>query len=203
MDSETLQSISEIAGLFARGFKKIKGICDKLAANNQEVPQTDESSEEITSQMEEDSKINEVDVLLDDFQERTMDYVKSSKLIVGQRRQTLDRFFQCLLQKRVRQDRFKNTWVFNSNKNFPKTHRKAWKKISEDQINEIYLIISDVFEFTFKQIFQRPEKPSYMSKFRWKRREILQSIELPLNIWACKPFRSILLNNHLELGALR
>ena len=206
MNGETLQQLGEIAGLFARAFKKLKGVCDRLAIDvpsfgSRNSPNT-EDEEESSEDMSDDNKIGEDDVLKDDFRDRVNEYVKSRRLIVGQQKQTLERYFEYMLQCRVRMDRYKNSWVYNSKKNLPKTNRRAWKKISPEQVNKIYLTLCDGFE-NFKDIFQQPEKPDDISKYRWRRRGALDRIKLPAEIWECKTIRNLLLKNHLELEPLR
>jgi hypothetical protein len=228
-DQTILKEISQIAALFASGFKKTKNLCDRLVKNlsieakeektnytptnlsntpgtftcsaeegdnGEHEPETESDSSNLTETISHS-------VLQDDFSESTSNYLESRRFLVSHNIDvSLERFFRTILKKNIRSDRFKNTWVHH-NLTIPNTNKKAWKKISEKQLETIYRNIRSEFTNTLQEQLNLVRKPDFLRERTWEKRKYLLSYTFPEEIWRCKPLKTFLLNNHAELPSLR
>ena len=221
-DQTILKEISQIAALFASGFKKTKNLCDRLVknlsieekeektnytpTNLSNTPGTEGGEHEQESGESDSSNLTETishSVLQDDFSESTSNYLESRRFLVSHNIDvSLERFFRTILKKNIRSDRFKNTWVHH-NLTIPNTNKKAWKKISEKQLETIYRNIRSEFTHTLQQQLNLGRKPEFLRERTWGKRKYLLEYTFPVEIWRCKPLKTFLLNNHAELPSLR
>lgn len=204
-DESIFKQLSEICGHFAAGFKKTKKLCDRMIEES-----CDRSTNNLGSENEGDETVEGASgndnptthsILEDDFEESSTGYLKSSSFVISRGiKITLNRFFRNVLKENIRSDRFKNTWV-HYDTTLSNTNKKAWKKISEKQLNKIY----DHLKTQFDEIKQElsASKPEYMKDYTWQKREFMLEYEFPNNIWSCKCLRKYLMNNHAELVSLR
>ena len=209
-DESMLKQISDIAGIFASGFKKTKSLVDKIIRLNKDEfcessdnQQTSNETQGTKRNENVENKTEKIMILNDDFEEYANKYFRSSRFLISRATDaTLNRYFKQILQDRIRSDRFKNTWVHYDN-NIPITNRKSWRKISEKQLDHIYFKLSHQFDEIKSNLRNATQRPDYMKQHTWKKREYILNVELPMNIWGCKQLRKFLTDNHAELVPLR
>ena len=207
-DESIFKQLSEICGHFAAGFKKTKKLCDRMIEESCEEGASTTPTKIVSIDVEgeygqntEKTPTKIVSILEDDFEESTTGYLKSSSFVISRGiKLTLTRFFRNVLKENIRSDRFKNTWV-HYDTTLEKTNKKAWKKISDTQLNKIYFNLKIQFDEIKQEL--GASKPDYIEDYTWKKREFLLEYEFPNNIWSCKCLRKYLMNNHAELVSLR
>jgi hypothetical protein len=204
-DESFFKQLSEICGHFATGFKKGKKLCDRMIVESckEGTPKTETENVVVEGETTQCNPTTPTvrSILEDDFEESSTRYLKSSSFLISRGiPATLNKYFRNVLKENIRSDRFKNTWV-HYDTTLEKTNKKAWKKISDTQLNKIYINLKIQFDEIKQEL--SASKPEYIEDYTWKKREFLLEYEFPQNIWSCKCLRKYLMNNHAELASLR
>jgi ribosome-associated toxin RatA of RatAB toxin-antitoxin module len=198
-----LETLAEGLGEIARGCKKLKQCVLEYKKNPQKLPILNQSESE--NEAEETDEEEKLQSILDvDFDALASQYFNSNFLLIGgNKKQTVILFMDYCLDKRVRQDKFKNTWIYNSNG--VRKNRKSWSKISRHEVEDLYKKLRSGWESLQSIVESTDVKPEHIHKNKWARRNLLLEIRLPKNVWSCKPFRKVTMNLHesSEVDALK
>ena len=204
-----LDALASALGDLARGCKKLRAVALKMKETRvpgEVTPPTAESetSESDSSTEEEDEKMS---VLNDDYEKRVDLYFgwdkknpgKKGGVISMEKDNTIKAFVKFCLDGRLRQDKYRNSWVYTSG---DKESRRSWRKISCSQAQKLYSEIRNAWEY-FQTKYEVKKKPGHIHSSKWNRRHVLTGIRLPENLWDCKPFLKTTKNLHDELPAFR
>ena len=173
----------------------------------QKTPEAEETSESST---EDEEEIPPVSVLFDDYLKKADAYFdKKGGIISKQKNNTIKSFVKFCLNERLRQDKYKNSWVYEvehkyklSQGKYSKLSRRSWRKISSSQAQKLYSKIREAWEL-FQRKYEVATRPAHVNPCKWSRRNYLIEIRLPENLWDCKQFLKVTTNLHDEMPAFR
>ena len=209
---ELLDTLASALSDIARGCKKLKSCVLKMKSSLENPgSESDDSSEsQSVSQsvpVETPKKQEPPSILTTNFVEKAEIYFKNERVIVknpkgkGKGPSTSQWFMEYVLERSVRQDKFKNTWVYN-NKNLTRDNRKAWRKVSAAQAQTIYSNLRDGW-LRFQSFFDTDKRPPQIHKSKWARRQHIIDLNLPETLWECKTFKKITNDLHETLPSFR
>jgi hypothetical protein len=196
-----LDQLATSLGDIARGCKKLKSCVLKiknatLATSVTTPPEEphEDTQEELQEELQEEPSFT--GVLEKDFVEIAEQYFEE-KPFVG--KASFKRYLEYCIDDHIRQDRLKTTWVFNGQ--HVKTSRKAWTKISQTAIQDLYSEIKNGWE-QLQDCFNG-NRPDHILQSKWSRRTNITEIHLDDSLWKEKRFREYINEAHLTHGPLR
>lgn len=193
-----LDTLAAAFGDLARGCKKLREVALKMKETR--VP-GEVSPVSVTSNSSTECEDEKTDsVLKEDYLKRVDKYFGNKGGFVSkQKDNTIQKFVEFCLKGKLRQDKFRNSWVFTVGE---MESRRSWRKISCSQAQNLYSEIREAWEY-FQTLYEVEKRPQNVNEAKWRRRHFLTGIRLPENLWDCKQFLKVTKNLHDELPALR
>ena len=183
-------------GDIIRGCKKLKKCAEALKTNFQPTSSEDTESSDSTVNQPRQAQTSEKTICEEDLQAKTEIYFQN-KPFVG--RASFKRFLETTCEDNVRQDKQKNTWVYNCK--FPKSERKAWRKISQNQAEDLYKNIKEAWELLQEKF--RGDRPKHIKESKWSRRSNITEFTMQPTLWSNTVVRAYFNDVHHKYGPLR
>jgi len=178
MENIDFDTLSSAFGDLARGFKKLKAVCEWYRnQNSRNVPGVPQSHPE---GMEVDSGILVPISEEEKSWEPTLDaaeFLCSKKFLWGNN--IIHNLLSIVMGEHVRADRFHNQWIVSSGK-------KGWRKISEPQMEKLYKYCVGVLNESREIVRAFPNREDFndvmgieLHRGKWKRAKYIFGIDLP------------------------
>lgn len=198
LSSEQLMILADSLGEIARGCKKIRGVLLGLVSTTPIIVQpenqeTDPGEGEPSDISEESDNISD-----EDFCETALQYMCTKKMKwspVGAKR-----YFTDMVRSRLRANTMNFCWIHTGGN---LESRRNWKKISRRKIEKIYSDIYHGWQEILDFIGDQDTCPKGIRPSKWSRRKMVVDCTFPETLFEKKGFKTVLLDNHDDLGALK
>ena len=183
LSKKDFEDLADAAGSFAKGFKTLKKVLLRCAAN---APVPEIPPPEAKNPDDEDAaptpapwKPPFLDIYMKKYGIATMNFGVTPADLLGQRRSMLwgtnckTVLYSTLVGGKVRADRYKNAWLWDP------SCKKSWRKISERQMWGIYAQVHEFYNamlevlarISYEEFYQTVGK---ISEYQWKRKHFIE-----------------------------
>ena len=201
LNTKNIEKISDIAKTFELGFRKIRNFCDSLIKKEQIV-------ETETKEKPKEAKRTEGMGFVKLPNSYYRKYLTPDKMLEHEfrdmcnRKETLSKFYDLMLHRDFRCDRFKNVWVYKDSLK-SRTDKTAWAKLPPETMQ----LINQNLQFAWdhmSEYFRKNQKPEDVDKYVWSRGRSMRSLDMKVPLdWFNKSLRSVLEKNHRAFGSMR
>ena len=185
MENIDFDTLSSAFGDLARGFKKLKAVCEwSRNQNSRNVPGVPQSSEGgDNSQMEVDVPDSGILVPISEEEKSWEPNLDATEFLCSKEfhwgNNIINNLLGIVMGEHVRADRFHNQWIVSSGK-------KGWRKISEPHMEELHKYCVNVLNESREIVRAFPQREDFtevmgieLHQAKWKRAKYIFAIDLP------------------------